>query len=80
MAVVQQLLVENQKENIPNSLPNHIVHKINSNECARKISRHVAMNNLGLCSLVDQKDALGLSPMHFAAAAGNMYVYLFAAF
>ena len=42
----------------------------------RRVSRQIAMSNLGLASIIDQKNERGMSPMHIAAASGNKYVFL----
>ena len=75
LELVQFLLEENQRENIPNTLPSHVIKGINLNSRqTRKTSRQIAMSNLGLTALVDQKNERGLGPLHIAAAEGNMYV------
>ena len=43
----------------------------------RRISRQVVMNNLGLFPFVDKKNDRGMSPIHIASSAGNMYVCQF---
>ena len=45
----------------------------------RRISRQVVMSSLGLIPLVDQKNERGMSPLHIAAATGNMCVMKFVA-
>jgi len=52
-----------------------------SNDCGipvttnRRISTQAAMANLGLPSIVDQKNERGMSPMHIAACLGNELVF-----
>eukprot|EP00111_Clytia_hemisphaerica_P017121 TCONS_00050694-protein len=61
-----RIIEEYQREIIPDG---NTRNTIPSN--ARRVSRQIAMSNLGLASIIDQKNERGMSPMHIAAASGK---------
>ena len=48
------------------------VKQVSRTPSGRKISRQVAMSNLGLCLAVDQRNEQGHAPLHLASTAGNL--------